>query len=123
MSVLHTLQALRNSKKYEMIANIRMSENDGSQTNALPKTNASNAAFASETGILTQKEVDEQITNYIAPMTRQLENLTRLILDMSTAHRKNLSPRAGTSGNSSTAGPSPNLVIGDIGTLPDTKTK
>ena len=66
-----------------------------------------NADNESEAGILTQEEVDEQIRNYIAPLTIQLEEFIRFIQGMSTAHRLNLSPRAGTSASFSAAGPAP----------------
>ena len=59
-----------------------------------------------ETRILTQGEVDEQISSYIASLTRQLEDLTRLIQGMSTARGPNFSPRAGNSASSSAASPS-----------------
>ena len=60
-----------------------------------------------ETRILTQEEVNEQIKNYSAIVTRQLEDLTRMIQGMSTSHWPNFSPRAGISASSSAAGPSP----------------
>ena len=63
----------------------------------------------SQTRFLTQEEVDKQIRYYIAPLTRQLQDLARLIQRMSTAHRPNLSPRAGTALSSSAAGPSPDI--------------
>ena len=51
----------------------------------------SNTNTDSETRILAEIEVDEQIRNYIAPSARQLEDLTRLIRTMLTARRSNIS--------------------------------
>ena len=42
-------------------------------------------------------------------MTTQLKDLTRLIHEMSIAHRPNLSPSASTSASSISAGPTPNI--------------
>ena len=108
MPVFNTFQKLGNGWKYETFANIRMSEKDSSESNPFKSAHQSNTDTDSETRILTQGEVDDQIRNYIAPLTRQLEKLIRLIQEMSTAHRPNRSPKAGTSANFSAAGPSPN---------------
>ena len=86
--------------------------NDGSETNTLVNAHGSKADSESGARILTQEEVDEQIKNKINPLTRQLEDLTRLIEGMSTAHRQNFSSRASTSANSSVASPSRNMVTG-----------
>ena len=64
----------------------------------------------SETRILTQKEVDELIKTYIAPLNKQLEDLTQLIERMSSVHRQNLSPRVSASTNSSAACLSPDMA-------------
>ena len=54
---------------------------------------ADNLKIESKKRILTQEEVHEQIRSYIAPLTKQLEDLTRLIPRMSAAQRPNLYPR------------------------------
>ena len=51
----------------------------------------------SEAGILTQEEVNDQIRSYIDPLTKQLEDLIRLIQGMSRAKQPNNYPRAATS--------------------------
>ena len=38
---------------------------------------------------LTQEAVDEQIRGLIAPLTRQLEELSRLVQEMSTSRHPN----------------------------------
>ena len=107
MSVFDTFRELRKSKKYEWATNSCMVGNNCSETYPIISVHESNKDTESKTRILTQKEVGEQIRSYIAPLTRQLEDLTCLIHGMLTAHRPNLSPRAGTSTSSSAAGPSP----------------
>ena len=70
-----------------------MSEDKNSESN--PIMSAKKIKTDSESGarILTQKEVDEQVKNYVASLTKQLEDLTRLIQGMSAARAP--SPRAG----------------------------
>ena len=85
---VYTLKELRTVEKYE--------------TNPILKAYGSNTNTESETRILTQEDIDEQIRNYIVPLTRQQKDLTRLSQGMSTAHRRKLYPRVGTSANSST---------------------
>ena len=60
-----------------------------------------------ERRIFTQEDVNEEIKTYIALLTRQLLNLTRLIEGLSTARRPYLSLLASTSASSTAAGPSP----------------
>ena len=60
-----------------------------------------------ETRILTQEEVHEQIKSYIAALTRQLEELIRLIHARSTADPPYFLQMADTSTNSCAACPSP----------------
>ena len=60
----------------------------------------------SEERILIQKKVEEQVSTYIAPLIKPLNDLTRLIQGKSPAHRPNASPRAGTSASFSAARPS-----------------
>ena len=70
---------MRNGKQREKIAITRLSENDSLETNTLLGARGSNTDFGSQTRILTQKEVEEQIKNYITFVTMQLEDLTWLI--------------------------------------------
>ena len=63
--------------------------------------------------------MDEQIRTYIAPLTKQLETLTRLVQEFSGVHQKNLFPWAGTSANSSAAFPSPDVVTEGTETSPE----
>ena len=54
---------------------------------------------------LTQEGVDEQIRGFIAPLTRQLEELTRLLQEMSTSRHPNSYPRTELGTTSGTAMP------------------
>ena len=78
-----------------------------------------NTDFEPEARILTQEELDEQIETYIAPLIKQLNDLTRLIQGMSSVHPQNLILRASTRTNSSAAGLSPDIVTGGTGNSPD----
>ena len=90
-----------------------MKDNDSSETNLFMGTHEMYQSVnktincESEARILTQEEVDEHIKIFIAPVTRQLEDLTRLIQVSSTAHRPNLFRRTGIRVSFSAAGPSP----------------
>ena len=96
-----------------------MIENDILESSPTSSAPESNTDIESKLRILTQ-EVDEQIKNYIAPLTRQLGDLIRLIQEMLSAPRPNFYPRAGTSASSSAAGPSSDMVTGGTAILPDT---
>ena len=56
-------------------------------TGSSPIVNASerNVEIETEVRVLTQEKVIEQIRNHIAPMNKQLEDLTRLIQEITTA--------------------------------------
>ena len=49
-----------------------MTENDKSETSDLVNAHMGKTGSDSETSILTQKEIDEQVKNFIAPLTKQL---------------------------------------------------
>ena len=65
---------LRNGKKHETATKSDKNENNRSETNPVMSAHGNNTDKGSETRILTQEEVDEQIRNYIAPSIRQLED-------------------------------------------------
>ena len=60
---------------------------------------------------LTQEEVNEQIRNRNAPLTKQLEEFIRLFQSMSTAQHAASYPRAGTSVSFSAVGYPPDKVV------------
>ena len=78
------------------MAKCRMNENISSEASPITNGNKSKTDIESGTLILTQEEGDLQIGKYIALLTRQLEDVTRLSQGMSTAHLPNFSPREGT---------------------------
>ena len=123
-----------------------MSENDGYESNPCKSAHGSNTDAKTGTHILIQKEVDEEIRNYMAPLIRQLGVLTPLIQGMLSVHRPrnymaplirqlgvltpliqgmlsvhrpNLSSKPGTSADSSATGPSPDFETGDTGNSAD----
>ena len=92
MPVIDTQQDFNNGKSNDKTIN-------SSENNALLNVHSSNPDSDSKPHILTQKAVDGQNEKYIAPLTKQLEYLTRLIKGMSSFHQTNLPPRASTSAN------------------------
>ena len=91
---------------------------DSSETHH-PYAHGSNVDAESEANFLTQEDVYKQIRTYITVLNEKLEDLTRLIQEMSIFHQQNTSPRASTSVNSSAASPSPDVVTGGKGTSPN----
>ena len=65
----------------------------------------------SEIQTLTQEAVDEQIRGFTAPLTRQLEELTRLVQEMSTSGYPSSYPRTELGTTSGTAMPQSDLYI------------
>ena len=61
-----------------------MSENNSLEASPIMSAHENITDTESETRILAQEAVVEQIGNYIAPLTRQLDDLTWLMQGMST---------------------------------------
>ena len=96
-----------------------MSVNDSSESNAVLSAHGINTDFES----LTHGEVDKRIRNYLDPLNRQPEDLTRLIQGMSTFHRQYHSIRVGTCAISSATDPSLNKLTRGTGTSPGSEIK
>ena len=75
-----------------------------SETSDVLNAHRGNGGFEFEAQIPTQEEGDEKNKTYITTLTKQPEDLTRLIQGMSSVHQTNVSPRASTSANSSAVG-------------------
>ena len=121
MPFFDTLRKVGQDKRHETFTNTEMTETDRSETYDIPDSHGKNAESRSEASILTEEGFDEQIRTYIETFTKQLENVTRLIQGASSVYRQNFSARATTSANSSSTGPSLDMVIGCTGTLPDNR--
>ena len=85
-----------------------MGENNSSETNVL--LGAHGSIGDSESGSKKSQLTDQELHR---PLVKQLQGLVRLILGISTDHRKNISPRAGTSPNASAVSPSPSSQHSD----------
>ena len=85
MQSFDSVWQLRNGKKYDTANTLKM--NDSKNTESSPIVNAPgrNARDELEVHALTQEEVNEQVRNHIGPLTKQLQDLTRLIQGMTTA--------------------------------------
>ena len=73
-----------------------MTDINSSKNNDLLNAHSSSLEFDSEPHILTQEAVVEEMKNYITPLTKQLEDLTRLVQGMSRGHQVNLPLTVGT---------------------------
>ena len=73
-----------------------MSENNGPEGNSAINSHETGENEEPEIHTLTQKEVNEHIKSFIAPLTRQLKYLTRLVEGLSVASHPNHYPLAET---------------------------
>ena len=64
-----------------------------------------------ESQMLKQEAVNEQIRGFVAPLTRQLEELTRLLQGMTTSRHPNSYPRTQLGTTSGTAMPQSDILI------------
>ena len=80
-----------------------MSENSSSGNDPALNCHEDEVNGESKARILTQEDVNEQIRSCIAPQTKQLDGLTRLIQGMPSAQQTNIYSRAGTSASFSAA--------------------
>ena len=110
MPVFNRRREERSGKRHYTLANSKNTETNSSKSSTLLNAHSGNTDSESEERILTQEEVDEQNETYVAPVIKQLEDLTRLIREMSSFHQQNLS-RVGTSANSSRVGPQPDRDV------------
>ena len=74
-----------------------MSQRNSAESSFIMITLKCNVGGELEVHVLTWKEVHKQIRNKIAPLTKKLEDLTRLIKGLATAQHSTLFPGACTS--------------------------
>ena len=83
---------LRNGKQYPTSVERTMS-NHGSTEEIANRSSSENVeGEVSDFQSLTQETVNEQFRGFIAPLTRQLEELTRLVQGMTTSRHPNSYP-------------------------------
>ena len=70
---------LRDGKRYQTLIKRTMSHHGSTEQNTTTITSENVEGEVSEIQTLTQEAVNEQIRGFIAPLTRQLEELTRLV--------------------------------------------
>ena len=71
-----------------------MSKNNGPEGKSAKNSHETDENEEPEICTLTQEEVNEQINSFIAPLTNQLEDLTRLVQGLSVTSHPNHYPRA-----------------------------
>ena len=79
MESFDSIRKLRNVKRYNTITDTTLSENSCSEDNPVVNSHETNENESPETRAFTQEEVNEKIKTFIAPFTRQLEDLTRIV--------------------------------------------
>ena len=73
---------LRNGKRYNTNSGQTVSENGSTEDNRAGNSLENIEEEIPEIGTLTQEAVNEQIKGFITPLTRQLEEMTRLVQGM-----------------------------------------
>ena len=92
-----------------------MSDHGSTDENAIGISSENAEGEVSEIQPLTQEAVNEQIRGFIAPVTRQLEELTRVVQGMTTTRHPNHYPRTEFGTTSGTAiSQSDNRTIKDL---------
>ena len=86
MSFLTTQIKFRNGKLHITFTHRRITGMSNNEINGSQNGHRKNSDSESKPHNLTQEAVHEQIKNYIAPLTKQLEDLTQLIQGISRAH-------------------------------------
>ena len=84
---------LRNGKRYKTSDERQMSHHSSSEEIANWSSSENVDGEKPEIQTLTQKAVNEQIRGFITPLTRQLDELTRLVQGMSTSRHPNSYPK------------------------------
>ena len=79
---------LRNGKRYQT-SNERIMSNHGSTEKIANRSSSQNVEEVPEFQTLTQEAVNEQIRGFISPLTRQLEELTRMVQGVTTLRHPN----------------------------------
>ena len=82
---LETVNSIKRRKNAQSVTTVARKKTQLSSENA--------EGVVSEIQAMTQEAVNEHIIWFIAPLTRQLEKLTRLVQGMATTQRPNYYPR------------------------------
>ena len=85
MQAFDLIREPKNVKRYNTARNTIMSGNSISEDNPAINSHETNEIEGPEICVSTQEEVNEQIKSSITYLTRQLEDLTRIIQGMTTA--------------------------------------
>ena len=107
MPVFNTQRDLRNGKRYNALSNNRMTDiNCLKLTTSFLNAHRSNTDSDSEPYFSVHEAVDEKINNYITLLTKQLDDLTPVIQEMTQVQQTNLPQTASTSSSFRAAGTS-----------------
>ena len=80
---------LRNGKRYQTFFERIMSNNGSTEESANRSSSENVEGEVPEFQTLTKEAVNEQIRGFFGPLTRQLEELTRLVQGMTTSRHPN----------------------------------
>ena len=101
---------LRNGKRYQTSDEREMSHHGSTEEIANRISSENGKGENPEIQTLTQEAVNEQIRGFIASLTRQLEELTRLVQGMTTSRHPNSYPKNDLGTTAATAMPQSNIM-------------
>ena len=101
---------LRNGKRYQTSIERIMSNHGSTEEIANRISSEIVEGEIPEIQTLTQKAVNEQIRGFIAPLTRQLEELTRLVQGMTASRHPNSYPKTDLRATAATAMPQSDIM-------------
>ena len=85
---------LRKGKRYNRITDLNISEIGSIEVNGVRNSSENFEEEFPEVRVLTQKVVNEQLKDFMTPITRQLKKLTWLVQEMMTTPQPSPYPRA-----------------------------
>ena len=98
--IFNTQRDLKNGKRYDTLAGNQLIEISSSEAIDFPNAHGDIVDSDSKARNITQEEFGEQNESYIAPVKKQLKELTRLIQGISNLYQTNVNPKASTSASS-----------------------
>ena len=103
--MLHSIdyRELRNAKRYQTSIDHTKSNHGSTEEIANRSSSGNVEGEVPESQTLTQEAVNEQLRGFSAPLTCQLEELTRLVRGMTTTRHPNFYPRTELGTTSGTA--------------------
>ena len=97
MKSFDSTRQLVNAKKQDNANSIKMIESNRTESSPIVNLTERNVKDEPEVHVLTRERVNDEIQNHSVSLTKQLEDMSRLIRRMTTAQHPTSCPRVGNS--------------------------